>query len=322
MPKKLLQIPANIIMGFLGVGKTTTILNLLKQKPENEKWAVLVNEFGKVGIDGAIFEAAGATVKEIAGGCLCCAVGLPFKVSVNRLLKEARPDRLIIEPTGLGHPKKVLEMLESEHLRDVLDLKAAICLVDPSKLRDIRYKNHKNFIDQMALADLMIANKVDLADEKNLSLFDEQAQKYKPAKALIAHTTHGQLDIAWLDFPRTVNRQAFFPDAHRSQVFVANNDRDTTLINKANGFQSFGYVFSEQTCFDYQRLIDLLTKLEAERIKGIFFTNKGWFIVNCVDGVFNCQPSSPSVISKLEVIVFENKCRDILKELNQCVDKS
>ena len=110
MAEQLRNIPTNLIMGFLGVGKTTAILDLLKQKPENESWAVLVNEFGKVGIDGAIFSAAGATVKEIAGGCLCCALAVPFQVAINRLLKEARPDRLLIEPTGLGHPKKVLDM--------------------------------------------------------------------------------------------------------------------------------------------------------------------------------------------------------------------
>jgi G3E family GTPase len=104
---KLTNIPTNLVMGFLGVGKTTAILDLLKQKPKNENWAVLVNEFGKIGIDGAIYTAAGVTVKEVAGGCLCCAVGIPFQVSVNQLLKEVRPDRLLIEPTGLGHPKKV-----------------------------------------------------------------------------------------------------------------------------------------------------------------------------------------------------------------------
>ncbi len=321
MPKHLLQIPTNLIMGFLGVGKTTAILNLLEQKPENEKWAVLVNEFGKVGIDGAIFEMAGATVKEIAGGCLCCAVGLPFKVSINRLLKDIRPDRLIIEPTGLGHPKKVLEMLENRYFRDVLDLKATICLVDPNNLFDKRYQNNKNFIDQMALADILIANKTDLADAKTLSLFDEQAQKHKPAKTLIAHTTHGQLGISWLDLPRTNERHASFPDAHRHQVFVAGESNDKTLTNKADGFQSFGYVFSEHTRFDYQRLMDLLAKLEAVRIKGLLFTDDGWFIIHGVDGVINCKPSSPAPSSKLEIIASENKCRDISKELNQCFDE-
>ena len=71
-------------MGILRVGKTTTILDLLKRKPENEKWAVLVNEFGRVRIDDAILYSQGATVREVPGGCLCW--GLPFQVAVNRLL--------------------------------------------------------------------------------------------------------------------------------------------------------------------------------------------------------------------------------------------
>lgn len=70
-------IPTNLIMGFLGVGKTTALLELLKRKDANESWAVLVNEFGAVGIDGTIFSASGAIVNEVPGGCLCCAAGVP-----------------------------------------------------------------------------------------------------------------------------------------------------------------------------------------------------------------------------------------------------
>ncbi|GAK82559.1 putative metal chaperone [Vibrio ponticus] len=66
------RVPTNIITGFLGVGKTTTILNLLKSKPENENWAVLVNEFGEIGIDGAMMTDQGAMIKEVPGGCMCC----------------------------------------------------------------------------------------------------------------------------------------------------------------------------------------------------------------------------------------------------------
>lgn len=66
------RVPTNILTGFLGVGKTTTILNLLKNKPENENWAVLVNEFGEIGIDGALMTDQGALIKEVPGGCMCC----------------------------------------------------------------------------------------------------------------------------------------------------------------------------------------------------------------------------------------------------------
>ncbi|MCW9018042.1 MAG: hypothetical protein OQJ89_13815, partial [Kangiellaceae bacterium] len=109
-------IPTSIITGFLGVGKTTTILNLLKSKPSNERWAVLVNEFGEIGIDGSLFkgqqsEENGIFIREVPGGCMCCAASLPMQIALNRLLAYAKPDRLLIEPTGLGHPLEVLDVL-------------------------------------------------------------------------------------------------------------------------------------------------------------------------------------------------------------------
>lgn len=96
----------NLITGFLGSGKTTSILHLLAHKDPAEKWAVLVNEFGEVGIDGALLADSGALLKEIPGGCMCCVNGLPMQVGLNTLLRQGKPDRLLIEPTGLGHPNR------------------------------------------------------------------------------------------------------------------------------------------------------------------------------------------------------------------------
>ena len=199
MSEQLANIPTNLIMGFLGVGKTTAIIDLLKQKPTNQKWAVLVNEFGTIGIDGVIFETAGITVKEIPGGCLCCAVGLPFQVGVNQLLKQVRPDRLLIEPSGLGHPTKVVDMLTRGYFKDVLDLRASICLLDPEKLKHTRYTNHESFVDQIALSDVLVANKTDLADKAAIQLFQRWAERSTPQKTVVTQTINGQLDIAWLD---------------------------------------------------------------------------------------------------------------------------
>ena len=160
-------IPTNIITGFLGVGKTTAILNLLKNKPKNERWAVLVNEFGEIGVDGSLFQGQHSTeqgvfISEVPGGCMCCAAGLPMQIALNQLLSESKPDRLLIEPTGLGHPKEVLEILSAEYYQDVLCLHKTVTLVDARNLKDSRYTEHKTFNQQIAIADIVIGNKLDL----------------------------------------------------------------------------------------------------------------------------------------------------------------
>ena len=303
-------------MGFLGVGKTTAVLDLLKQKPKNEKWAVLVNEFGKIGIDGAIYTAAGVTVKEVAGGCLCCAVGLPFQVSVNRLLKEVRPERLLIEPTGLGHPKKVLDMLVAESFKEVLDLKASICLLDPEKLKDSRYTQHENFIDQIALSDVLVANKMDLADSEAISLFQQWADSSYPKKSVVAQTQQGHLDVAWLDLKRNPARQATFPNAHdNTKPFPV--EKDNALSNKADGYQSSAYVFPAEKCFDYKQLKVFLNQLKVERIKGILNTSKGWLIVNGSHGNISYTAIKASESSRIEIIASHYDFEDVSKTLNQ-----
>ncbi len=307
-------------MGFLGVGKTTAILDLLKQKPKNENWAVLVNEFGKIGIDGAIYSAAGVTVKEIAGGCLCCAVGLPFQVSINRLLKEVRPDRLLIEPTGLGHPKKVLDMLLTGRFKETLQLRASICLVDPEKLKDPRYTTHETFIDQIALSDVLVANKMDLAEAEAISLFHQLAKKSQPEKVLIAQTIQGQLDVTWLDMPRNLKRQAAFPNAHNITKVYPVNNIDHQLSNKTSGFQSFGHIFPVQNRFDFKKLNDFLSQLKVERIKGILNTNKGWFIINGTDNKINYAPTPLSNNNRIELIARQNHFQDVLSALRLCLE--
>ncbi|MCL1057737.1 GTP-binding protein [Shewanella gelidimarina] len=156
-------IPTNVITGFLGVGKTSFIRSLLSQKPADEVWAVLVNEFGEVGIDASLLggETQQIQIKEVAGGCMCCAAGLPMQVAINQLIAKAKPDRLLIEPTGLGHPQEVLKVLTQAHYQQVLAMKTCITLVDARKLNDSRYTQHDIFNQQLQVADLILASKAD-----------------------------------------------------------------------------------------------------------------------------------------------------------------
>jgi G3E family GTPase len=160
MAEPLSGIATNIITGFLGAGKSTAILDLISNKPNDENWAILVNEFGEVGIDGGLLSANHSEkvhIREVPGGCMCCSAGLPMLMAMNMLLARARPQRLIIEPTGLGHPSEVMNVLSSEHYRDVLDIHSTVTLVDARKITDPRYTNHATFNEQLEMGDVIAA---------------------------------------------------------------------------------------------------------------------------------------------------------------------
>jgi len=117
----LKHIPTHLIAGPLGAGKTTLLRELLAQRPETERWAVLINEFGQIGLDAALLttDEEGIALGEVAGGCLCCVNGAPFQVGLGRLLRHAKPQRVFIEPSGLGHPQALLQQLQENPWREV-----------------------------------------------------------------------------------------------------------------------------------------------------------------------------------------------------------
>lgn len=314
-------------MGFLGAGKTTAILNLLQQKPADENWAVLVNEFGQIGIDGAIYASQNATVRELPGGCLCCALGLPFQVTVNRMISEIKPHRLIIEPTGLGHPKRLLDTLTGGYYRQVLDVRASICLLDPRKLKDSRYTGNANFLDQIALSDVLVANKIDLADAEDISIFNQWVKNSHPVKKVSAQTKQGSLSIDWLDLPRNPARSALYPAAHGSadsiQKIVAGSKHPDTPESAPvdEDYRSAGSVYPVGSCFDYTRLYNVLSRHKIRRVKAVVATDQGWFIFNAVDGLFDCMQIQAGQDSRIEMLDKQEKLDALSAEIDMCLLK-
>lgn len=301
------KIPTNIITGFLGVGKTTAILKLLEAKPDNEVWAVLVNEFGEVGVDGALLSGKGAYIKEVPGGCMCCVAGLPMQVGLNLLISEAKPDRLLVEPTGLGHPKQIIETLTNEYYRNLLSLKSVITLVDPRNLSNTRYLENENFNDQLAVADVIVANKIDQCSQEDQQCFSDYLSRYHPPKQADGWVVQGELESHWLNYDHhnvSIKSSHYHSkgDIPAALMTLDQGENFTRRENTGQGFYSCGWLFDAESVFDYSELYAVITGLNADRLKAVVKTNNGVYAFNSVEGVLSANRLTDAGDSRIEII--------------------
>lgn len=317
---RLTDIPTNIITGFLGVGKTTAINNLLNQKPDNEVWAVLVNEFGQIGIDQQALpqNEDGVVIKELAGGCICCALGPALTATLAILLRRSKPDRLIIEPTGIGHPAGIIDTLQSPQFKEVLDLRSVVCLVDPRSLDKKEVISLPTFQDQINLADVIVLNKTDLANDNTTQIAMQQMNGMFPPKQAVVSSIQGHFDLALLDYVRLGKLSAAFPDAHKETPPIKSEPHVTQSVSfnlhpkprqplskqgNQSGLFSCGWVFHPDDIFCADTLCHYLKHLpNMQRIKGVFNTDKGWIFFNQVGEEFSITPLAYRRDSRIEAI--------------------
>ncbi|WKT62208.1 GTP-binding protein [Microbulbifer thermotolerans] len=304
------QVPANVITGFLGVGKTTAIRHLLDNKPIGERWAVLVNEFGEIGVDGSLFGSENdgeVFIREVPGGCMCCTAGLPMQVALNQLLRRARPQRLLIEPTGLGHPREVLTALSEAASSGVLDLRATLTLVDARCLADERYLSNDTFRQQLEVADLVVANKSDLYGPRDLEALRRflSSSAHGPTKPLKV-VEQGRLLPEWLHSPSgftlpqaQTHTHATHPEINEQPIPECGYLR---LEHSGEGFHSCGWRFDPTLVFDFHKLFSLISGIGADRVKGVFITQDGVFGFNKADSVLSVLELDDISESRVEVI--------------------
>ncbi len=315
------SVPTNLVTGFLGVGKTTAVIDLLKRKASGSRWAVLVNEYGEVAIDGALIEGAGpegVTVKEVGGGCVCCAAAPFLPVAIHFLLLEAQPDRLIIETTGLGHPARLLDSLRmSYHGR--LDVRATIGLVDPADFAKPEMRENPIFVDQIQMADVLVMNKLDLAPAELVREFQTWADGLFPPKLLVAGTTHGRIDPAWLDLSANDERQPLFPPERNDSVSLFSHSQGKAAGVMTLPHPTCGWVFDAADVFDEAKLLALFASNQAiTRLKGVFHLADEWIAVNRAGTAVSVSPTAFRRDSRLEVFAEGIDWNDFERHLQAC----
>ncbi|MFK0570717.1 CobW family GTP-binding protein, partial [Endozoicomonas sp.] len=233
---------------------------------------------------------------------------------LNMLIARSKPDRLLIEPTGLGHPQEIINTLKGEYYQAILSLDASICLVDPRNLGDARYLENDNFRDQIHLADVLVANKTDLCSEEDKKRFEQFATKLPEPKPLTRWVKQGELSSEWLNLPH-LDRMPVNPKAHHTvdqdnhqhpeasfEMSLPENQLFLRRENKGQNHFSCGWLFSEHASFSFDRLFSLIHSQNVQRLKAVAKTDQGVKGFNMQNGVVSVIEIEESPDSRLEII--------------------
>ena len=305
------QVKTHIISGFLGAGKTTLLQRLLAQKPEGETWAVLMNEFGQIGVDQQLLpQSEGYQVKELLGGCLCCTSQLPMQIALSRLIQESKPDRLFIEPTGLGHPDQLLEQLTEPHWQSLIDMRALVTVVDGSRLHDAEWTKQHLYQDQLKAAQIVVVSHVDQMNDEDEKALSELQSEYLAYVQKWLKVDMGNLDIHNIDIKFNGVQRQIQPliqiqrNAPKDGVLAEIKQLPYHYVETAQGYTVAGWKFSKRWQFDFYDLLDVLCdQTDWMRIKGIFNTNQGWMTFNFNPEQLNYKSGEENIDNRIEIIV-------------------
>jgi G3E family GTPase len=275
-------VPVQIVSGFLGAGKTTAIRAQLEAR-RGERIAVIVNDFGEASLDEvALAEGEPFRITNIPGGCVCCTAPEGFVDALGAVLAQ-QPDRLLIEPTGLARPQDLVDTIRRCPHGAALELAPVVVIVDPRQLAS--GESPALLREQAQGADVLVANRTDLASENDLAAFERYAAELWPAPLAILRTRHGALPPERLDWPEGEGPRQRPTHDH------AHDHAPSTEGHRARSWR-----WSPDVVFSGRRLRDALAALTSDpsvaRFKGIFRTEEGVSRLEIAGGVLHDRLTS------------------------------
>lgn len=309
-------VPTHIITGFLGAGKTTVLRHLLTQKPENEVWAVLMNEFGEIGVDQAWIAAhQGIAVKEVLGGCLCCTSQLPMQIALARLLSEFKPTRLFIEPTGLGHPKELIDQLSESHWQTSLNIRQVVTVIDGHRLNEQLWQKHEIFLQQLDVADVVLVSHQSEMNADDQCQLKQLQDSYQFTPKQWQRLDHGKIRLDQIDKARVnikTQKQPLLSQQLLTQSMPRLSGSDFSApktlpyhySSEQQGFFVAGWHMPKSWQFDADGLIRVLQAIQGfVRIKAKLNTIDGWIDINAITTNFQVDVGSKAALdNRLEII--------------------
>ncbi|MBC7960138.1 MAG: hypothetical protein H7X94_09745 [Vallitaleaceae bacterium] len=292
------MIKVDVITGFLGAGKTTLIRNMLESGLfESKKTVVIVNEFGKVGIDGTLMNYDGLEVYEIANGCICCSSKENFSQTLHQISTTLTPEQILIEPSGIFMIEDLLHLMKEPVLMSLCQIHAIITVIDAQRFMSQQKVYNQFFKSQLSYATALWINKVSQLSEGDLALLEVDLNHFNSKVQSVVN--HGDLfsvqDMTML--------------LAETRIGGVDNEHQHGHHHhlKHTAFENYGF-YSEQL-FTKDQLLELGSALRSGdfgkviRGKGLFKTLDCTLEFQYVDGDLTLTPfKGPAIEHKMSII--------------------
>ena len=254
-----MKTPITIITGYLGAGKTTLLRNILNNA--DQKLAVIMNEFGEINIDGKIIKGKNVNMTELQGGCVCCSLTGEFEAAIKEIIEKVKPDAIVVETTGVAEPDAVVVDIQ-DNLPE-LRLDGVITVVDSDAIIKFPTIGHTGKM-QIEIADIILLNKTDLVDKKQLQEVENKIKSINKAAAIIK-TEKCNID---------------------SETLFGINTKKIAKKHKDHEIKENYFYFKTDKLLDKEKFEDFVKNMPKNvyRAKGFIKSNEGDFLFNYVAG--------------------------------------
>ncbi len=298
-----------LITGFLGAGKTTLLRRILQWPGDLSSTAVLVNEFGKVGIDGELLKGFQTLVVELTNGCICCSMQGDMVRGLEEITEKFHPKLILIEATGVADPLEVIRFLKTSRLEGRICAPRVVTVLDGDIWKAREYFGPV-FHNQIKAAHVLLFNKVDLLPKEDVRRDMEQIRQVNPSCAILP-TYHCQIDpeVIWSSpEPKADSLDSFF----------------LTAFSHHESAAELGYVafsFEDDHTFDsdcFRRFI-VEMPLSLYRMKGLVCMDGKRFVINHVGGKTEWAESSVAGPTKLAFVGWQIDEHQVIHQLRACI---
>ncbi len=316
-------VSANIVTGFLGSGKTTLLKSALKKDLGGKKIALIVNDFGEIGVDGTVLQGVNVDrLIELPNGCVCCTVGTQFSLAVQEIVDTVQPHLIVIETSGVADPAPLISELSLVGVKT----DSVITVVDAEN--GIRFcRENETAVRQVAAADFLVINKIDLVSPGDLGRLSKRLRKLNP-RAMLIPAAYGEVseEILFATGVTGYWKRASSAKTDHEEGRHGPLDHDHLEKDRITSFS-----FRREGMLDRASFERLLRRLPDRiyRAKGIVhFTGEGWsslFNYTCGRARIDwLAPASEEIFLNRGVFIgkdLDRMAEKILREIEQCLNK-